>query len=523
MATLSRTNELLLYEDNRKKYDASSVRSLLAYAQQMEGMTFEDILYQNGLSEEEVDYLRERSMTNKGLLGILIEQAWFGYPANPVQGADFAETGIELKSTPYEVVKGEIRPGETLSLTQINYRLPQEPDFYKSHAWEKMQKILVVYYLRLKAQAEARRSKLFYPIRYVFMLRPDNKDLAIIEADYRLLNGFMVRGEAHLLSRTHGTYLGVAPKSGKKEFVQQYYGEHVPALKRGYVLKIPYLKFVLHRAAGIIEDTGGTIITNISELHDKTFAEILEERVQGFIGMDIASIWRRVKRLDEGDIPTGKNADAIISCRMLGVSNNRAEEFEKAGILPKTIRFRADKSKNQQFRIEDFRFRDLAAEEPDGVDVSDDEPHGWETSALFSYLVERKYLFMVFWDTDAGSIFKGCQIWGMPDSDHEVVHDAWARTKQIVKDGIKFTMRYDKNGKVRVENNLPGIADNGIFHIRPHANQSYHVIGGVTYGNGEVSDTDILPNGDRITKQAYWLNRSYIESQLRPELVMKYK
>ena len=524
MAKLSLTNELLFYPKNREKYDASSVQSILSYAAELQGLTFEDILYQNGLSEEDIAYLREKSMSNKGLLGILLEEAWFGYLSNPVQGADFSQVGIELKSTPYEGEGETIRPGETLSLTQINYRLPQEPDFYKSHAWDKMQKLLVVYYRRMKALAKERRSKLFYPIKYVFMLKPDKKDLAIIEADYKLLNGYMLRGEAHLLSRTHGTYLGVAPKSGKKEFVPQYYGDHIEALKRGYVLKVPYLTFVLHRAAGIIEDTGGTIITDIEELHDKTLADILEERVQRFIGMDIINIWEQVKRTDEEGLPSAKNEDAVVSCRMLGVTNNRVEEFVKAGILPKVIKFRKKKSDNQQFRLEDLKFAELAAEEPDVGDeeFDDDERHGWEASKLFSYLGDRQYLFMVFWDTDDGRIFKGCQLWGIPDSDLEVVHTAWTKTKQILEDGVELVPRYDKNGKVSVGNNLPGIADNGVFHIRPHANQSYHVIDGIAYGNGALSDTDLLPDGNRMTRQAYWLNRSYIESQLRPELVMRY-
>lgn len=525
MSKLSKTNELLLYPANREKYDSNSVQSILSYAVKLQGLTFEDILYQNGLDENDIDYLRDKSMSNKGLLGILLEEAWFGYPANSKQGADFSETGVELKSTPYEGDGKDIRPGETLSLTQINYKLPQEPDFYKSHAWEKMQKILVVYYKRQRELAEKRRSKLFYPIDYVFMLKPDEKDLAIIEADYKMLNGYMMRGEAEKLSRTHGQYLGVAPKSGKKEYVPQYYGNHVPALKRGFVLKIPYLTFVLQRAAGIIEDSGGTIIKDISELKEKTFTEIIYERLHRFIGMEIHDIWNQVKRADEDGLPSAKNEDAVVSCRMLGVTNNRVEEFEKAGILPKVIKFRKNKNDNQQFRLEDIDFIELANEESDSLsDYYDDElRHGWEASQLFSCLADRQYLFMVFWDTDKGRIFKGCQLWGIPDADLEIVHQAWIKTKTILENGVQFSFNFDKNGKLSVSNNLPGIADNGVFHIRPHANQSFYVIDGKSYGNGSLTDTDLLPNGNRMTKQAYWLNRSYVESQLRPELVMKYK
>ena len=524
MTTLNRTNSLLLNEKNRKQYNENSVNSILSYASRLCGLTFEDILRQNGLTDEDIAYLEEKSMTNKGLLGILVEQAWFGYPANSKQEADFSETGIELKSTPFEGEGESIRPGETLSLTQINYKLPQEQEFYNSHVWEKMQKILLVYYQRQKALAEIRKSKLIYRIHYVFMLKPSKKDLAIIESDYKLLTSFMFRGEADKLSRTHGQYLGVAPKSGKKEFVPQYYGEHIPALKRGYVLKTAYLTFVLHRAAGIIEDAEGTIITNISDLRNKSFSDIITERLQCYVGLAIEDIWQRVKRKEEDELPTSKNSDAIIACRMLGVTNNRVEEFVKAGILPKVIKFCKKRSQNQQFRIEDFKFSELAVEEQDSdADTLDDgERHGWEASHLFSYLADRKYLFLVFWDTEDGCIFKGCQLWGMPDNDLEVVHTAWNKTKEILDKGVQFSVKHDRSGNVSVGNNLPGIADNGIFHIRPHANQSYHVINGVAHGKGKLSDSDALPNGDRITKQAYWLNRAYIESQLSRNLVKKY-
>lgn len=489
----------------------------------LQNKTFEEILEENGLSDDDIGFLREKSMSNKGLLGNLIEQAYFGYPSNSNQEADFPEVGLELKSTPYDGQGENMRPGETLSLTQINYREPQEEDYYRSHVWDKMQKILIVYYHRERERALRIQSKLFYNISYVFMLRPDKRDLAIIEADYRLLVGYMIRGEAHNLSRTHGEYLGVAPKSSRREYVEQYYGEHIPALKRGYVLKIPYLTYILKRAAGIVEDPGETIITDVAVLQEMSLADILEERVSRYVGMRKEDIWELAKLPDEEGLPSGKNEDAIIACRMLGVRSNRVEEFVRAGILPKVIKYRRNKNQNQQFRLEDVRFMQLFNEEPDfPEEIDDGERHGWEASKLFGYLADRQYYFMVFWETDEGTIFKGCQLWGISDNDLEVVHDAWRRTKAILSDGVEFTFREDRNGNITVHNNLPGISDNGVFHIRPHTSRAFYVIDGQEYGNGRISDTDLLPNGDRMTKQAYWLNRSFIDSQLKPELVMAY-
>lgn len=545
MTELNETNRLLLCTTNRENYNPHNVQSILAYALQLKGKTFEDILVQNGLNEAQIDFLREKSMSNKGMLGILLEEAWFGYPVNGRQEADFSEVGVELKSTPYEGEGDKIRPGETLSLTQIDYTVPQESDFRHSHAYEKLKKILVVYYKREKERAKKSGSKLIYSIDYVFMVEPDEKDLKIMEADYNLLvHEYIMTGNADKLSRSHGLYLGVAPKSRRKEEVIQYYsnqeGLNEKALKRGFVLKIPYLTYLLQRAAGIKEDDSGTIITDISELYEKTMAEIISDRVKEFVDSDIEDIWKRKKNKDEGNLPEAKQMAAILICRMLGVSNNRVEEFVKAGILPKTIIFRKNKSDNQHFRLEDIDFMDLYNEESDEEankemleenkleDIKDDDDfivmrRGWEASKLYSYLADRQYLFMVFWETDNGYIFKGCQLWEMPEEDIERVHTVWSKTKETIKQGVQFNIVTTKDGKNIVYNNLPGISDNGIFHIRNHANHSFYVIDKKTYGSGEMSDTDLLPDGNYITKQAYWLNRTYVEKQLRPELVMEYK
>ena len=52
--------------------------------------------------------------------------------------------------------------------------------------------------------------------------------------------------------------------------------------------------------------------------------------------------------------------------------------------------------------------------------------------------------------------------------------------------------------------------DTRIFHLRPHASKSAYLIDGVRYGNGSDTDMDELPNGDFMTKQSFWLNKSYV-------------
>lgn len=76
------------------------------------------------------------------------------------------------------------------------------------------------------------------------------------------------------------------------------------------------------------------------------------------------------------------------------------------------------------------------------------------------------------------------------------VKDFWQLTKQRLINGVKFT---NKNGKIY--NNLPSSTENPVCHVRSKAKLS----------NVKIQ----LPDGQMITKQAYWLNKVYIETLLK--------
>lgn len=164
--------------DNKLGYDPADPTSIADYAARLEEKTFLDIVHEKGHQKNIEGYANKY---RKGGLGNLLEEIYFGYKANSNQEADFAEAGVELKTTPFEVTKkGELRAGERLVLTMISYDGPIEIDFYKSHAWEKMQLILLIYYWRNK-QLE---SNLLYKIKYVKLFTPPETDLEIIKRDY---------------------------------------------------------------------------------------------------------------------------------------------------------------------------------------------------------------------------------------------------------------------------------------------------------------------------------------------------
>ncbi|WP_434400429.1 hypothetical protein M1Q06_15145 [Planococcus sp. 11815] len=124
----------------------------------------------------------------------------------------------------------------------------------------------------------------------------------------------------------------------------------------------------------------------------------------------------------------------------------------------------------------------------------------WETSYLKKKFKETVFLFFVFqYKKDASQTpvlhFRGVKLWRMPEEIlNREVKSFWELTHQILDEGVELKEKIQKE-KTIVKNNLPGSKDNLVLHIRPKAKDS----------NDKVQ----LPDGNFITKQAYWINASY--------------
>lgn len=183
-----------------------------------------------------------------------------------------------------------------------------------------------------------------------------------------------------------------------------------------------------------------------------------------------------------------KNLEAMIAYRILGIRGNHAEEFVKANIVVKTIRIEKNGKIKENMSFPAFKFKELVKEE-------------WDDSTFGNYLRETRFLFVVYkFDKDGILRLRGCQFWNIPYEDLENdVRNVWERTVQVLKDGLRFKVI---NGKRY--NNFPKASENRVSHVRPHAQNS--------------SDTYELPDGRQYPKQCFWLNNSYILSQIKVEL-----
>ena len=192
-----------------------------------------------------------------------------------------------------------------------------------------------------------------------------------------------------------------------------------------------------------------------------------------------------------------------MACKILGIRDEYADEFEKANIKVKTIRIEENNSMRESMSFPPFKFMDLVEEE-------------YDDSTLHNYFEETRLFFFV-WKKD-GDVYrvKGCQLWNMSHTDLEVtVRKEWEQYKHFIKYGVEFTKCIDSAGKISFKNNLPNKSDTEIIHVRPHATKAaYRFNNSEEYGNVE-RDANMLPNGEYMTTQSFWINNSYILEQIK--------
>lgn len=466
-----------------EEYDKTNPLSIENYAQKLIGKTFQDVIdadeqKQTMLVRETASYgVAEVSegKRNKGNLGQIIEERFFHYACNNDARPDFHEAGVELKVTPYKIgANGKLSAKERLILTMIDYFSVVNEEFETSHMWNKARLILLIYYLYEKEIP----INLDYRIDYAKLFSPPEQDIKIIKHDFEVIVEKIRAGKAHELSEGDTMYLGAATKASTSQDRRMQPFSDEPAKPRAFSFKNSYMTYVLNTYIVPGKDTYEPIMQ--SESTD-SFEDYVVQRIDKYCGESVSELCDMFEINIE---KKPKNLEALLAYRMLGIKGNHAEEFEKANIVVKTIRIGKNNKIKESMSFPTFKFKELIEEE-------------WEDSTFGNYLRETRFLFVVYkFDENDVLRLRGCQFWNIPYADlEEDVRTVWERTKTVLQEGLQVTV---VNGVQR--NNFPKATENRVSHVRPHAQNA--------------NDTYELPDGRQFPKQCFWLNNTYILSQL---------
>lgn len=446
---------------------------LIYKAKEAEGQTFGDIDKSNRIKNERA----------KGHLGQIVEESHFGYEINSNKEADFANLGVELKVTPIKKNKnGTLSAKERLVLNIINYHEEVEHEFKTSSFWSKNEKLLLMFYEWIP---KVKRAD--YKILKAYLHKYPEEDLEIIRQDWELIVQKIKSGRAHELSEADTNYLGACTKGANKSSLRTQPYSNEMAMQRAFSLKQSYMTSLIRK---IIKQEDFIRLSTTNELKNKSFKQILTDRFSPYINKSLEQI-----SVETGQVINSSSKSFLqhFVSGLLGIKGtklNQIEEFAKANIQLKTVRLEPNGIPKEHMSFKNIDFHEWAAEE-------------WQDSWLKNHFEETKFMFVIFEYKETQNdnpnrklYFKGIKLWNMPQQkiDNQL-YKFWRHTKLLIQDGVKLTPVKQKTRTI-IQNNLPKPGFNGICHIRPKARD----------GNDKTS----LPNGDGITKQAFWLDNEFI-------------
>ena len=462
----------------RLPYNPSDKSSIIEYAKKLKGKSLRQICDSKVL---------EHSYSGKGNFGQVLEKFYFGYEPNSLAEADFAQIGMELKSSPLKQLKNnEYRSKERLVLNIINYVNVVNQNFENSDFVKKNASILLIFYLH-----QADFDILDYLIKLVDEWSFPSTDLEIIKKDWELITKKIADGKAHELSEGDTFYLGACTKGANALSVRKQPFSEIPAKQRAYSFKQGYVNHIIASIANESKEIYGKLIPNAQVAKKQTIEEIVISKFKPFYGKTEDEI---VKILNIEINTKAKSFYANLTKAILGISlDKEIEEFEKAEIIVKTVRLKENNLPKEDISFPNFKYEEIVNQV-------------WEDSD-FKDVLEHKFLFVFFKFDNKKLVLKKVKFWNMPYSDLIEVEKVWSKTKQIIEKGeIVKEIKTNKKGKQIRLTNFPGKKFSSISHVRPHATNALD-----TY---KLPEKDKLTNQNEYTKHCFWLNNTYVKNQI---------
>lgn len=428
----------------------------------------------NDILNEEIVTVEDKD-ANKGGLGQLIEKYLFGMDNNSDSEPDFMPAGIELKVTPYKKIKGDkLSAKERLVLNIIDYMTEYKNTFRSSHFWYKNNKIQLLWYLW-----EANKDKKDLIITHEKLLELEkNEDLKQIEEDWNFIINKIREGKAHEISEADTMYLGACSKGANALSTREQPFSDIPAMQRAFCFKNSYMTQLVRKYIGNYSN-----VEKILKGTNDTFNEFVLNIIAKYKGKSQNELMK------EFNIDTkAKNVNSMLISRMFNVKSklSETEEFQKAKIIPKTIRIEETGRIKESISFPYFKYTEIVNQD-------------WETSDLREELETTKYMFFIFKMENGEYIFKGIKLWNMPEIDIETsVMEMWKKTYNTIKTGN--IVKSIENG-IR-KTNFVGMSENNVCHVRPHGRNASDVC--------KLPVADKLTGATEYTKHCFWINNNYI-------------
>ena len=436
-----------------KGYDPKSPESIYQFALK---------LYRKSLSEAVSIPEGIANSRNRGDLGSMVEKYFFKHVPPNNHEPDFAEAGVELKTTGVVVASnGKYKAKERLVLTMIDFNSLVNQEWETSTYLHKCKTMLILFYEYSKELPVEKRRFVLKPV----LFQIPASDLPQFKEDWEKIRDKVREGRAHELSEGDTFLLAACRKGagGAKESLRSQPYSQIKAPGRAFSIKPAYINRIVSGEINFKEP--------ITDSEAKTFEAITANKFQRFIGKSIDEIGK-----DFGLSKSSrnqKNFKRTLAMKILGDGRSAVPLLKNSGITMKTITLNPNNLAKESMSFPAFDF----------LKIQDET---WEESSFFEN-IESKFLFVIFKADKSGTerLVK-VAYWNMPYNDRLEAQRVWLETQRRVS--IDAT-------------NLPKISESYVAHVRPKARDG--------------KDKYLTPQGTMHVKQCFWLNSRYISEVVK--------
>jgi DNA mismatch repair endonuclease MutH len=437
-------------------YASASRSDILARARLLDGKRLGEL--------PEARFTTGSASRSKAEVGHLIE-AFFGIPRNSRAEADFPGANIELKVVPLRRTPDGFRAKERTFLSMIDYHAIVGETWDSASVRKKLSILFVFYQDKLGIPKEE------FEILGVELFIPDERQLALLGADWVRVQAKVRHGRAHLLTETDGRIMTPSTKgAGGGQLRSQPFGE-IKAKPRAFALKPA---FTSDRFLSLTRPQAAESIVEALDVRsvDLLEAAVLEE-LAAFEGQRVGDVAASLS------IPlgAGKSFAANVVRRLVGGARSaRIVEFNEMGATLRSPRVRPDLLPYEAVSFPAFRYADL-------IDES------WTDSDLLARIEYMLFVPLVGAKRStpqADCEIAGSRVWRPSASDVDLIQREWELFRIEIERG-----RADA---------LTPSSETTAIHIRPHAKNA--------------ADTDVAPLVGPTVKKSFWLNKSFVQDIL---------
>ncbi len=466
-------------------YDPSDEASILTRAKDLIGLSVLNVMLMSPF-----DNKTKLDPKNKGAIGNIIEEHWFGIKNNPSPEPDFIDAGIELKVIPLEKRKSGLSVKERTKICSINYSELLDETWKTSHVKRKLNKILFIYY---QYNPENKSQSM---VKHIDLWELRGTDEAILRQDWEKIKKKVEDGQAHLISESDSKILA-ACRSGRggvdrfgipNDMVTQPKNIEVGALRRAFSLK---QSFTRQRWLQIHDKVQFESVIQSLTLNDKQdFEKAILEKLDKTQGMTLGDFAQKFNIA----APEGKNAAATIIKKALGFKNvnSRIKEFEQSGIEVRIVPVRtSDKKPWEAVSFPTIKLKEFV-----------DEP--WDESPLQEYV--DRILFIPIYRDDKKTPLNDRALgkaffWSPSEQEWDTIKEEWQMYKEEVQEGNCKVTKVKSGNSHKEITSLSKESSTKMIHIRPHGK------------NRDDRDEDSF--GNSVVKQSFWLNKNFVHDLMK--------